>query len=233
MENVLSSAVNDAPEVEEEERFLIINKAAFKRPGVILRLVSIVVCFLAIILAVALPMVSIEYASYSSTTTFSPERALRFPKELISGFNNLFGGDYFGYYLKSKYGAEVLQTVLAKFNWIFFVILICAVLFAVLAFFVTFSKKMEKLSKLVILGYVVCGLGALCSPIWFMAVNNFGNTQAIATSDLTHYVLYDSLYVHDAYGAIVSCFVFVAAGVVFAIGTASENAGGDNRNSES
>jgi uncharacterized membrane protein YedE/YeeE len=91
---------------------------------------------------------------------------------------------------------------------------------------------MEKLSKLVILGYIICGLGCLCSPIWFMAINNFGNTQGVSTADLTHYVMYDSLYVHAAYGAIVSCLVFVLAGVLFGIGTGREMAGGDDRNNE-
>jgi hypothetical protein len=233
MESTLVAAINDAPETVEDERFLIINQAAIKRPGVILRLVSIVVCFLAMVFAVALPMVSIQYASYSSSTTFSAERAARFPLESISGWNNLFGGDYFGYYLKSKYGAEVLYTTKANFNWMFFIFMIMAIVFAALAFFVTFSKKMEKLSKLVILGYIVCGIACVCAPIWFMAVNNFGNTQATATTDLGHYFLYDSLYVHDAVGAIVSCIVFVVAGVLFAVGTAYENAGGDDRNSES
>jgi len=232
METRLVAAIDDAPETESKEQFLIINKAALKRPGVILRLFSIVVCFLGSVLAAVLPMVTIEYASYSSSTTFTDARAVRFPAEMISGWNNLFGGDYFGYYLKSKYGAEVLCTVKANFNWVLFLFLILALVFAVLAFFVTFSKKMEKLSKLVILGYIVCGIACVCSPIWFMAVNNFGNTQAIATTDLGHYYLFDSLYVHDAFGAIVSCLVLVGAGVIFAVGTAKENFGGDNRNAE-
>jgi len=232
METGLVGAIDEASETEEQDRFLIINKAALKRPGVILRLLSIVVCFVGSILAVFLPMVTIEYASYSSSTTFTDARAVRFPAELISGWNNLFGGDYFGYYLKSKYGAEVLCTVKANFNWVLFLFLIIAILFAVLAFLVTFSKRMEKLSKLVILGYILCGIACVCSPIWFMAVNNFGNTQAIATTDLGHYYLFDSLYVHDAFGAVVSCLVLIGAGIVFAVGTAKENAGGDNRNAE-
>jgi hypothetical protein len=101
-----------------------------------------------------------------------------------------------------------------------------------LAFLVTFSKKMEKYSKVVTLGYVIGGLGMLCSPIWFMVVNHFGNTSAIATTDLTHYFLYDSLYVHCAYGAIVSCLVFTVAAILFAVGTSREMAGGDDRGGE-
>jgi hypothetical protein len=232
MEQMLTAAVNDAVVGEEKERFLVINGAALKRSGVILRLLSILVCFVAIILSAALPMVTIQYATYSSSTTFSSERAARFPQELISGWNTLFGGDYFSYYLKSKYGPELLYTTKANFNGISFGILLFAIVIAVLAFFVTFSKKMEKYSKIVTLGYFIGGLGMLCSPIWFMVVNSFGNTMATATTDLTHYFVYDSLYVHCAYGAIVSCLVFVLAAVLFGVGTSREMAGGDNRGGE-
>lgn len=229
---MLTAAVNDAIAGEEKERFLVINGSTLKRSGVILRLLSMVVCFVAVVLSAILPMVSIEYASYSSSTTFSGERAARFPQELIGGWNALFGGDYFSYYLKSKYGPELLYTTKANFNGISFGILVFALVIAALAFLVTFSKKMEKYSKVVTLGYVIGGLGMLCSPIWFMVVNHFGNTSAIATTDLTHYFLYDSLYVHCAYGAIVSCLVFTVAAILFAVGTSREMAGGDDRGGE-
>lgn len=232
MEQMLTAAVNDAVAGEEKEKFLVFSKETLKRPGVILRLSSILVCLLAIILSAALPMVAIEYASYSSSTTFSADRAARFPQELISGWNALFGGDYFSYYLKSKYGPELLYTTKAQFNGISLGILVFAFVMAIFAFFVTFSKRLEKYSKVVTLGYFIGGLGMLCSPIWFMVSNSFGNSSAVSTADLTHYFLYDSLYVHDAYGAIVSCLVFVLAAILFAVGTSREMAGGDDRGGE-
>lgn len=229
---MLTAAVNDAVAGEEKEKFLVFNGETLKRPGVILRLISIVVCFVALFLSASLPMVAIDYASYSSSTTFSPERAARFPEELIGGWNALFGGDYFSYYLKSKYGPELLYTTKASFNGIAFGILVFTIFIAILAFFVTFSKRMEKYSKIVTLGYFVGGLGMLCSPIWFMVANSFGNTSAVATTDLTHYFLYDSLYVHCGYGAVVACFVYILAAILFGVGTSREMAGGDNREGE-
>jgi hypothetical protein len=230
MEQTLQAAVNDAPESETKEHFFAFNLATLKRPGVILRLLSIVTCYLGILFAIVLPTVTINYATYSSSTTFDPLRASKFPSELIPGQSALFGGGYFGYYLKSKYGVEILYTAESKFNWVVFFVLIFATLITILAFLLTFSKKLEKLSKVVTLGYVLAGLGVLCSPIWFMAINGFGNTYATSTADLTHYFVYDSLYVHTAYGAIVSCLTFVAAAILFGIGTNREMAGGDSRN---
>ncbi|OPZ35764.1 MAG: hypothetical protein BWY98_00633 [Tenericutes bacterium ADurb.BinA155] len=230
MEQTLQVAVNDAPVEEAKEHFFSFNLATLKRPGVILRLASILICYLAILFSIILPMVTINYATYSSSTTFDPARAAKFPSELIPGQSALFGGGYFAYYLKSKYGVEILYTAESKFNPIVFSILVFATLITILAFLLTFSKKLEKLSKLVTLGYVLAGIGVLCSPIWFMTVNSFGNTAGTSTANLTHYFVYDSLYVHTAYGAIVSCLTFVAAAILFGIGTNRENAGGDNRN---
>jgi hypothetical protein len=232
MEQVLTAAVNDASTVEEKVPFFSFNLATLKRPGVILRLVSILVCYVAILLAVLLPTVTINYASYSSAT-LPIERVNRFPSELIPGASVLFGGGYFCYYLRSTRGVVVLTTAQSHFNWISFMILIFATLITILAFLMTFTKKLEKASKVVTLGYVVSGLGILCSPVWFMVVNGFGNDYAVATTDLSHYFAYDSLYCHCGYGAIASCLVFVAAAIIFGIGTNRENAGGDNRNSES
>lgn len=229
MENVLATQVNDAPEKDEKEHFFVFSKDSFKRIGVILRLASIPMCFLAMILSICLPLVSIQYANYSDSTTFSAARANSFPLELISGWNVTFGGGEFSYYLKSKYGAEILTTETASFNWVSFLILMFALLVCAIGFAVTFSKKMEKYSKVVILGYVLAGIGVLCSPIWFMAMNHFGNTQAVATTDLTNYFLYDSLYVHCAFGSIVCCLIYVLSAVLYGIGTNRENVGGDSR----
>ena len=62
--------------------------------------------------------------------------------------------------------------------------------------------------------------------------NNFGNTSAVKTGDLGHYVVYDSLYCHDAYGAIVSFTILTVAAILFAVGTNREMAGGDNRSAQ-
>jgi len=229
MENILANQANDAPEVEGKESFLSFSKSSFKRIGVILRLISIPICFLAMALSLSLPLVSIQYANYSDSTTFSAARANRFPIELISGWNVTFGGTEFSYYLKSKYGPELLNTTTASFNWVSFLILAFAFLICVFAFLVTFSKKMEKFSKIVILGFALTGIAVLCTPIWFMAINHFGNTQAVATTDLTNYFLYDSLYVHCAFGSIVSCLVYICSAILFGVGTNFENAGGDSR----
>lgn len=226
---MLTAQVNDASATEEKEKFFIFSKAAFKRVGVLLRLLSIPLCFLGIILSLALPTVAINYANYSSSTTFSAERAARFPTELISGWNATFGQSYFSYYLKSRYGVELLYTAETSFNAIMFWLLFGAFLVSAFAFAVTFSKKLEKYSKVVLLGYILAGIGVLCSPVWFMFANSFANNNAVLKTDLTHYFVYDSLYVHDGYGSIVACFVFVLAAVLFAIGTSRENAGGDDR----
>lgn len=229
MESMLTAQVNDASVTEEKEKFFVFSKAAFKRIGVILRLLSIPLCLLGILLSLALPTVAINYATFSSATTFSAERASRFPTEFISGWNATFGHSYFSYYLKSRYGVELLYTAQSSFNAIVFWILFGALLFAAFAFAVTFSKKLEKYSKIVLLGYILAGIGILCSPVWFMFANSFANNSAIAKTDLTHYFVYDSLYVHDAFGSIVACFVFILAAVFFAIGTSRENVGGDDR----
>lgn len=213
--------------VEEKEPFLVINKETIKRPGVILRLLGIVSCLVGIVLTVILPTVTIEYRTYSSASTFDSIRANAFPAQTIYGPNALFGGGYFALYLKSEDTPHLLSTLKASFNGILFAILVAMVIFAALAFLVTFSKKMEKFSKLAVLGIALGGFGAIASPVWFMVANNFGNTSATAKSDLADYFMYDSLYCHCAWGAIVAALVFVLGAALFGIGANLENKGGE------
>lgn len=213
--------------VEEKEPFLVINKETLKRPGVILRLAGIALCTLGVILTIVLPTVVMEYRGYSSASTFDPIRAAAFPQQIISGPNALFGGGYFALYLKSADTPHLLATVKASFNPILFVLLVCMIAFAVLAFFVTFSKKMEKLSKLATLGIAIGGFAAIASPIWFMVANSFGNNYLVPTSNISEYFMYDSLYCHSAWGAIVAAIVFVVAASCFGIGANLENKGGE------
>ncbi|MCR5490732.1 MAG: hypothetical protein K6F32_01210 [Bacilli bacterium] len=215
---------------KEREPFFNFDKASFKRIGVILRLIAIPVAIIAMILAVALPTVTIDYANYSQSSDFSPARANAFTPELISGWSAIIGGEYFYYYLKSTEGPTVLFTALMKTDWALIIVMIVALITMALTVMITFSKKMEKWSKLVTLLYFVVGLAVLASPVFFMTTNSFGNTAAIASTDAAHYWLYDSLYVHCAYGAIVSFLVFTLSAVLFAVGTNREMAGGDNRN---
>ena len=213
--------------IEEKEPFLVINKETVKRPGVILRLLGILSCLVGIILTVILPTVTMEYRTYSSGSTFDPIRAEAFPAQTIHGPNALFGGGYFALYLKSADTPHLLATVKASFNPILFCILVAMVLFAALAFFVTFSKKMEKLSKLATLGIAVGGFGAIASPVWFMVANHFGNNYLVPTSNLSGYFMYDSLYCHCAWGAVVAALVFVLGASLFGIGANLENKGGE------
>ncbi len=217
---------------ERKESFFRFDKSSLKRVGVILRLASIPVALLGLILALVLPTVTIEYATYSSSTTFDVNRAASFVPELISGAQALFGGGCFYYYAKMDSGPALLYTSEAKPNWILISMFIICLLTMVLSFFITFSKKMEKWSKLATLLYFVVGLAILASPIFFMVANNFGNTYGQNKNDIVHYFVYDSLYVHDAYGALVSFGFLAASSVLFAIGTNREMAGGDNRNTQ-
>lgn len=217
---------------KEKEPFFRFEKAAFRRVGVILRLIAIPVAIIGIILAIVLPTVAIEYANYSGSTTFPGDRANAFAPELIPGYLALFGGDYFYYYLKFKDGPVVLHTALAEADWILLLVFLITVLAMVLTVMVTFSKKMEKWSKVVTLLYFLTGVAVLASPVFFMVTNAFGNTGAVSTSDYAHYIVYDSLYVHSAYGAVVSFSVFVVSAVLFSVGTNFEMGGGDNRNAQ-
>ena len=198
---------------KEKEPFFRFEKAAFRRIGVILRLIAIPVAILGIILAIVLPTVSIEYANYSGSTTFPADRADAFAPELIPGYLALFGGDYFYYYLKFKDGPVVLHTALAQTDWVLILVFLVTILTMALLYFLS-------------------GVAVLASPVFFMVANSFGNTGAVATSDYAHYIIYDSLYVHSAYGAVVSFFVFVVSAVLFSVGTNFEMGGGDNRNAQ-
>ncbi len=217
---------------EERESFFRFDKSSLKRVGVILRLASIPVAIIGLILALVLPTVTIEYATYSSSTTFDVARANSFVPELILGAQALFGGGCFYYYAKMDGGPALLYTSEVSTNWILIAMFVVAILTMVLAFLITFSKRMEKLSKLATLLYFVAGLAILASPIFFMVANNFGNTYGQNKNDIVHYFVYDSLYVHDAYGAIVSFAFMSLSAVLFAIGTSREMAGGDNRNTQ-
>ncbi len=214
---------------EENKRFFSFDKETLKRPGVILRLLAILVCLVAIILTVVLPTVTIEYKFYSSSSEFDNARALLFPAETIYGPNALFGGGYFAMYFKSNIikGVHVLSSVQAQFNWILFILLICMVAFMVLGLFVTFTKKMEKFSKLTTLGFAIGAFAAIASPVWFMVTNNIGNDYAVSTTTLTRYWTYDSFYCHCSWGAIVAAIVFIIAAVLFGVGSGLENKGGE------
>ncbi len=214
---------------EEKERFFSFDLATLKRPGVILRLLAILVCLIAIVLTVVLPTVTIEYKFYSSSSEFDNARALAFPAETIYGPNALFGGGYFAMYFKSNVikGVHILSSVQANFNWILFALLLCMFAFMILGFFVTFTKKMEKLSKLTTLGFAIGAFAAIGSPIWFMVANGIGNQYAVATTTLTRYWTYDSFYCHCSWGAVVAAIVFVIAAILFGIGSGLENKGGE------
>lgn len=214
---------------EEKGRFLSLDLNTLKRPGVILRLAGLLVCFIAIILTVVLPTVTIEYKWYSSSSEFDVARSTLFPAETIYGPNALFGGGYFAMYFKSSIikGVHILSSVQAQFNWILFILLLCMVGFIVLGFFVTFTKKLEKFSKLTVLGFAIGGFAAIASPIWFMVTNNIGNQYAVATTTLTRYWTYDSFYCHCSWGAIVAAITFVIAAALFALGSGFENKGGE------
>ena len=214
---------------EKKEPFFSFNRATLKRAGVILRLLGLFTCLLAIILTATLPTVTIEYKFYSSSSEFDNARAVMFPAETIYGPNALFGGGYFAMYLKSNIikSVHILSSVEAQFNWILFILLVCMLLFMGLGFFVTFTKKMEKFSKLTTLGFAIGAFAALASPVWFMVSNNIGNQYAVATTVLSRYWTYDSFYCHCSWGAIVSACVFVLAAILFALGSGIENKGGE------
>ncbi len=230
MENTVS--VTSKKKEEAKETFFRFEKDALRRVGVILRLVSIPVALIGILLAIILPTVTIEYANYSQSTTFPVGRADSFVPELIPGYQALFGNGCFYYYAKMNGGPTLLYTAEASPNWILITVFAICLLCCGLVFCITFSKKMEKWSKLATLLYFVTGLAVLASPVFFMVTNNFGNTSAVKTGDLGHYVVYDSLYCHDAYGAIVSFTILTVAAILFAVGTNREMAGGDNRSAQ-
>jgi hypothetical protein len=199
------------------------------RKGQWFRLAGVVVCLLGIILYLALPQIIIQYQLYSNTST-AGTRDYSFPLEYISGVMNFFGNGFFSYYKKSSYGAEVLVAQSASFNYFALAIVLLAVVCCVLDAWLTFTKTHERWSKLATLLFVVCGLMVLGGPIWFLVINNFGAADWTASSYIGTYWLYDSLYVHDAYGAIITSLTFFLAAVLFGVGTSMEGGSrNDNR----
>ncbi len=229
MSNNLVASLEEDNIKEEKGRFFSFDLETLKRPGVILRLAGLIICFIAIVLTIVLPTVTIEYKWYSSSSEFDVARSNLFPAETIYGPNALFGGGYFAMYFKSSVikGVHILSSVQAQFNWILFILLLCMVGFVVLGFFVTFTKKLEKFSKLTVLGFAIGGFAAIASPIWFMVTNNIGNQYAVATTTLTRYWTYDSFYCHCSWGAIVAAITFIVAAALFALGSGFENKGGE------
>jgi len=194
------------------------------RTGQWFRLSAVVLVFIAVILYLALPQITIAYQKYSNTST-AGVRDYSFPQELVYGISNFFGGGYFSYYVKSDLGAEVLVSQQTNFNGFALACVLIAFAACGLDIWLNFTKKNEKWSKLTTLLFVVSGLMAIMGPIWFLAVNKFGGADWTKATDLMNYWKYDSLYVHDAYGALVSGGVFILAAISFAIGTGLE--GGD------
>ena len=194
------------------------------RKGQWFRLAGVAMALLAIVLYVVLPQVAINYQLYDSTSNAGP-RDYNFPTELISGFNNLFGGSAFCFYQKSTLGAEVLTAKFASFNWFGLALILVGLIACGLDVWLTFTKQHEKNSKLTTLLFFVAGIMALAGPIWFIVINHFGAADWTPLTYISQYWLYDSLYVHDAYGAILVFAVFTLAAVLFGTGTSFE--GGD------
>ncbi len=194
------------------------------RKGQWLRLGAVALALLAIVFYLTLPQILISYQLYLNTSAAGPRDYL-FPEELISGVNNLFGGSYFSYYLKSPLGPEVLTARQAAFNGFGLALILVALVAVGLDLWLNFTPGHEAYSKLTTLLFVISGLLCLMGPIFFLLVNGFGAADWTASSNLLSYWTYDSLYVRDAYGALVSGFAFIAAAVLFGIGTSQE--GGD------
>jgi hypothetical protein len=202
------------------------------RPGQWIRLAAIAVTFVAIILYFSLPQIVIAYQKYSNTST-AGVRDYSFPIEYISGTLNFFGNGYFSYYTKSNLGPEVLVSQHANFNGFALANVLIALVACGFDIWLTFTKKNEKWAKLTSLLFVISGLACFMGPIFFLASNQFGAADWTASSDLLNYWLYDSIYVHDAYGAIVTGIVFIIAAICFGVGTGLEGGNkDDNRQQE-
>jgi hypothetical protein len=194
------------------------------RKGQIVRLIAALAAVLGIIFYLALPQVLIAYQHYSNTTT-AGVRDYSFPSELISGLLNLTGNGYFSYYKKSAQGPEVLIAQHGAFNGFALALLFLAVAAIALTLWLNFTRKNEKWSKITTLLYVICGLMCFMGPIFFLVCNGFGAADTTKSSNVADYWLYDSLYVHDAYGAIVTGLIFFVGAISFGVGTNLE--GGD------
>ncbi|MCI2110953.1 MAG: hypothetical protein LKK13_01260 [Bacilli bacterium] len=213
MENVLSKEAA----TPKKARFSL-------RTGQWLRLAAVVCALVAIVLYLTLPQITVAYQKYSNTST-AGARDYDFPQELISGLSNFFGGGYFALYTKSDQGAEVLVSQQSAFNGFALGCVLIALIACGLDLWLNFTRKNEKWSKLTTLLFVISGLMAIMGPIWFLAVNKIGGADWTTATDLLNYWKYDSLYVHDAYGALVSGGVFILGAICFATGTGLE--GGD------
>lgn len=238
MKSIVEALPEDAALAEKEKSFDF-SKEALKRPGVILRLVSFGLVIVGIVLTLVLPTVNFEYASYTSTTILSTDQINAFPDQLISGFSAMFGGGMYAYYSTlNATSSTVLTAGTTNFNPFMLAFMLFGIAGIVLGFFITFSKKMEKWSKLAILFIVLAGIGVLASPIWFIAVNGlsyYSMSQQLTggTGNITHYLSVDEIYIHCAYGAIVAMIFFVAAAICFGVGTSLENKGGEGRGGNS
>jgi hypothetical protein len=198
--------------------------ALYLRKGQWFRLAAIALTVLALVFYLFLPQVLIAYQLYLNTST-AGARDYLFPVEYVSGTTNFFGVGYFTFYLKSSLGPEVLTARQAAFNWFGLGLVITAFFAAGLAGWLNFTNTHEKYSKLVTLLFVIPGLMCFMSPIFFLTINQFGAADWTASSNLLSYWIYDSLYVHDAYGAVIAGLAFLGAAVFFGLGTNAE--GGD------
>ncbi len=214
----------EATERKEERKGFAMTLSSL-RAGQWMRLVAVAVCLVGLVLYLCLPQIKIDYQLYDSTVTVG-DRVYDFPTQLISGINNFFGGTSFCYYKNSDYqGVEVLVSQVAKFNWFALGMFLVALIACAMTIWLNFTRKNEKWSKLVTLFYFVCGLMAIMGPIWFLATNGFGGADYTQNTDSSQYWNYYQLYVHDAYGALVSGVTIIAASICFGIGTSLE--GGD------
>jgi hypothetical protein len=194
------------------------------RKGQWLRLAATGAAFLGIVFYLCLPQVLIAYQLYSNTST-AGVRDYLFPAEYISGTTNFFGNVYFILYQKSNLGPEVLTTKMASFNGFALTIVLLALAAMALCLWLNFTSAHEKYTKVCTLLFVLPGIMCFMGPIFFLAVNGFGAADWTASSNLQKYWIYDSLYVHDAYGAIMAGLTFMGAAVLFGLGTNAE--GGD------
>lgn len=216
------------PSDDEASSFEETSKSRFSfsqiRKGQYVRLLAVAIALIGIVLYLALPQLIIAYKHYSNTTT-AGERDYLFPSEYISGILNLFGNGYFSYYKKSNLGPEVLVSQHASFNFFALGLLIVAAAAIGMTLWLNFTAKNEKWSKLTGLLYVIAGMMCFMGPIFFLVTNGFGSADTTRSNDIANYWIYDSLYVHDAYGAIVTGLVFFLGAGAFGLGTNLE--GGD------
>ena len=196
------------------------------RPGQWLRIAAVAICLVGLVLYLVLPQIIVGYQRYDNETVGNRVLDGSFPLQLISGINNFFGGTPFVYYKESEYQAvEVLISQTANFTFVALGMFLLALIACGLTLWLNFTKKHEKWAKLVALFYVICGLMAIMGPIWVLAANGFGGADYTPNTDVTNYWNYYELYVHDAYGAIVTGLVILASAVCFGVGTSLE--GGD------